>query len=379
MSSNELFHRRDFLRSTATLGAGVVAGSTLGCAAPAEPPGSSDTGTETESVAKSGYDPAAFWSSQPRLPIALIVDDPMPCVNPLYYFRLQVRKKPEPAHTKTIPVSFLEQFAELVAGHGVRGDFTVVPYPAGIGSIAKGLPGFPDAELERWLDLVRRHLRDGFDIHPEILTHTMALDLETRKMREISEHDWMGGQDEATLTDYFVEAMSILKSVGLASNGVTQPYHFHGDEDAYARAVLNAEKRVNGRKHAHYFLDVFEKHPFPVPYCRHADAEADEYVVSIPGLRDGFWPANDGEQDPNKMADFFLSADGKSGHLANMLADRRPLVFSTHWQSLYGNGSLAGLAGLKTLIERIERHLEGVEWMKLSAISDLAIGAAVNE
>ena len=357
--------RRAFLQNTTRLASGIVAGSALAQVAFAD----------TDSGAKSKIDTATFWSSLDRLPLALIVDDPMPCVNPLYYFRFQVRKNPEPAHTKTIPVSLLEQFIELVERHGARGDFTVVPYPAGIGSIADGLPGFEDAELERWLDLVRRHLTDGFDIHPEILTHTLALDLETYKMRDVSEHDWMAEQNEETLTDYFIEAMSILKSVGLPCHGITQPCAFLGDEDAYARAILNAEKRVNGRKQTHYFLDVFQTHPCPTPYCRFADAEADEYVVSIPGLYDGLWPANDGEKDASKMADFFLTADGKSGHLAKMVADRRPLVFSTHWQSLYGNGSLAGLHGLSLLIERIERHVEGVEWMKLSTIADLAIQA----
>ena len=375
MSIYDGFNRREFLKSTATLGAGVAAGSALGRTGFAESPAASETGTDTNSGVKSGEQTAAFWSTLDRLPMALIVDGPMPCVNPLYYFRFQVTKNPKPDHLKTIPVSMMEQFAELVVSHGVRGVFTVVPYPAGIGSIAKGLPGYPDAELERWLDIVRTHLLEGFDIHPEVLTHTNALDLETYKMRDVSEHDWMGEQNEATLTDYFVEAMSILKSVGLPCDGITQPCYFKGDEDAYARAILNAEKSVNDRKHVNYFLDVFQTHPFATPYCRHVDADADEYVVSVPGLFDGLWPANDGETDSDKMADFFLTADGKSGHLAKMLADRRPLVFSTHWQSLYGNGSLAGLLGLKTIIERIERNVDGVEWMKLSTISDLAIKA----
>ena len=79
------------------------------------------------------------------------------------------------------------------------------------------------------------------------------------------------------------------------------------------------------------------------------------------------------------MADYFLTADGKAGNLAKMAADRRPLVFSTHWQSLYGNGSLAGLHGLNTLIGRIKRHVKGVKWMKLSAIAELAIKAHRNE
>ena len=317
------------------------------------------------------------WSALERVPLALIVDDPMPCINPLHYFYLQVRNDPDPPHAETIPASFLERFVELTEGHGVRGDFTVVPFPAGIGSIAEGLPGFDDAELEQWLGLVRRHLADRFDIHPEVLTHTLALDLETRRMRGVSEHEWMGEQGEAILTDYFAEAMGVLRAVGLASNGITQPCGFNGDQDAYARAILNAEKRVNGRKRTHYFLDVFTELPAQAPYCRVADPDADEFVVSVPALFDGFWSANDGDTDVDAMADFYLSSDGSSGWIARLLAARRPVILCTHWQSLYGNGSLAGLRGLGKLLGRIEQHLTGeVNWMKLSQIADLAIEAS---
>ena len=100
-------------------------------------------------------------------------------------------------------------------------------------------------------------------------------------------------------------------------------------------ALLRAEKLVNNRRQTHYFLDIFQGHPAMLPYCRIANAELEEYVVSIPGLYDFLWPANDGEQDAGKLADFFLTADGTSGHLARMITDRRPLVFSTHWQSLW--------------------------------------------
>ena len=317
------------------------------------------------------------WSALERMPLALIVDDPMPCVNPLYYFHLQVRKDPDPPYAKTIPVSFLERFVELTERHGVRGDFTVVPFPAGIGPISEGLPGFDDAELGRWLDLVRGRLTDRFDVHPEVLTHTLALDLEVRQMRDISEHEWMSEQDETTLTDYFAEAMGILKSVGLPSNGITQPCWFGGDQDAYARAILSAEKRVNGRKRTHYFLDVFTKLPAQVPYCRVADPGADEFVVSVPALFDGFWSANDGEPDVDTMVDGYLTRNGGSGWIPRLIEARRPVILCTHWQSLYGNGSLAGLRGLGELLRRIKQHVIGeAEWMKLSQIADLAIDAA---
>jgi len=371
ISDDARIKRRAFLHKNAGLLSGAIAASFAGGTAT----GRGEPAAKTKAKTVASDDTAAIWASRERLPVALIVDDPMPCVNPLYYFRLQVNQNSKPPLAKTIPVSLMEEFGKLVEEFGARGAFTIVPFPAGLGSIAQGLSGYDSAELKQWLDLARQYLRDGFDIHPEVLTHTMALNLETKKLLDVSEHDWMGEQNEETLTSYFVEALQILKSVELPAHGVTQPCYFRGDEDAYARAILNAEKLVNDRKQTHYFLDVFQSHPGRTPYCRIANADAGEFVVSIPGVFDGLWPANDGETDAEKMADFFLTADGKSGHLARLATDRRPLVFSTHWQSLYGNGSLAGLHGLRILLERIDRHFEGVEWMRLSEIADVTIKA----
>lgn len=315
------------------------------------------------------------WHSMARLPIALIVDDPMPCVNPLYYFCMHVRQELNPPLAATIPVSLLEQFIEVIQANGVRGDFTVVPYPAGLGSIAEGLPGFDDTELQCWLELVRNHVTPAFDIHPELLTHTRALDLETRRMLDVSEHEWSSHQDEATLTVYLERAMSILKDVELPNHGITQPCGFAGDEDLYARAILAAEKSVNGRQRTHYFLDVLPDHPRPVPYCRLAKPETGEYVVSVPSaFSDAFWSANDGDTEAANMADYYLTSDGRRGRIVDRLNVGCPLIFHTHWQSLYGNGSLAGLEGLRILVSRIAQHLgDRVQWMKISEVSELVM------
>ena len=315
------------------------------------------------------------WRTMDKLPIALIVDDPMPCINPLYYFHKQVRKVNDPPFAERIPVSMLEGFIDCATRHGARGNFTVVPIPAGLGSIADGLPGFDDAELHRWIELVRTRLMPAFDIHPEILTHTLALDLDSRTLLDESEHDWMGHQDEDTLTEYFTEAMAVLKQVGLPNNGITQPCGFAGDRDVYARAILRAEQRVNGRSRSHYFLDILPDDDRPLPYSRLSRPESDEHIVSVPSpFTDAFWPANDGKTDHAAMADYYLSDDGQSGRMIDRLQGSCPLILHTHWQSLYGNGTLAGLKGLDLLLARIDRHLAGrVRWMKISEIAEIVM------
>src|SRR5918911_921086 len=137
---------------------------------------------------------------KPRLgiPASLIVDDPAPCINPLYYFRLQVDRERYDYHEQRIPLSFLERFIAVCRTRGIRGKFSVLPYPAGLGSILEGWDGCDRGELAAWLDLARAEIAPRFDITPEVLTHTRALDLRTRTLLAQPEHDWMAErtQDE---------------------------------------------------------------------------------------------------------------------------------------------------------------------------------------
>src|SRR5215212_1693064 len=162
---------------------------------------------------------------KPRLglPASLIVDDPAPCINPFYYYRLQVDRAGAERHEQHIPLDFLEQFADVCRAHQMRGKFSVLPYPAGLGSILKGWEGCDRAELAAWVELARTQIAPHFDITPEILTHTLALDLTTRTLLPQSEHDWMAERTLDELRQYMGEAVAILKEAGFQPTGITQP------------------------------------------------------------------------------------------------------------------------------------------------------------
>jgi hypothetical protein len=317
-----------------------------------------------------------------RAPIALIVDDPAPCINPLWYFRHQVDKQATPAHERTIPLDFMRSWSEWVRQAGLRGDFTVLPYPAGLGRIDEGLEGYDTGEVRDWIALAKEYIAPQFDIHCEILTHTNALDLKTWKMLPPSEHDWMETQDEATLTDYFATAMQILGDAGLPNHGLTQPCTYHGDESMYARAILAAEKRVNGRKVTHNFLHVDFVAPTVPPRLTYLDEKAGEAVVSIwSATNDYIWQTQEigrPEQSypPEKLADRFITADGEGGRLADLLRGGGPLILVTHWQSLYSNGSRLGFRTYQEVARRVASLLgERVAWRKLSEIADQHLAA----
>lgn len=311
-----------------------------------------------------------------RSPLALIIDDGTPCINPLWYFRHQVDKQESPAHVRTVPLSFMEDWCQWVADSGVRGDFTILPYPAGLGRIDQSLTGYDTGELRDWLRLAKQALPPQFDIHPEILTHTLALDLKTRQMLPISEQDWTEAQGEESLSDYFAAALQILNEAGLPAQGITQPCYYRTDESLYARALLAAEKRVNGRGVTHNFLQMDATSDLVPPRVNYLDKDAGEAVVSIwTGTDDYLWNVldiahSDRFLSPEVIADRYLNADGTAGRLIALLHGGGPLVVVTHWQSLFSNGTGLGLEVFREVAARIASRIgPRVAWRKLSEIS----------
>lgn len=216
------------------------------------------------------------------IPVTLIVDDPAPCINPLYYYRLQVDGTNYQRHVPSIPLDFLQHFIDVCKARGIRGKFSILPYPAGLGSILDGWDGCSPDEIKRWLDLVRAELVPDFDITPEIMTHTRALNLHTHALFDQSEQDWMAGQDLATLTEYMSTATGMLREAGFVSNGITQPVTFSGNRDYYARATLEAVRRAGGPAVTFYFTDEHtEGPPFWAPEVVLLDRERGEAVVDI--------------------------------------------------------------------------------------------------
>src|SRR5437870_2065627 len=80
-----------------------------------------------------------------RVPVAILVDDPTPCRNPMWY------EYPDAGYQAVVPLSFLERFAAMSERTGATGKFSVVPCPGGQGRIDEGLPGIPREELDSWL------------------------------------------------------------------------------------------------------------------------------------------------------------------------------------------------------------------------------------
>jgi hypothetical protein len=307
------------------------------------------------------------------IPVTLIVDDPAPCINPLYYYRLQVDGKHYEQHVPSIPFDFLQQFIDVCKARGIRGKFSILPYPAGLGSILEGWDGCGLDEIKRWLDLVRTELVPDFDITPEIMTHTRALDLRTHTLLDQSEQAWTADQDQATLTEYMSTATGILREAGFVSTGITQPVSFSGNRDYYARATLEAVRRAGGPAVTFYFTDEHnEGPPFWEPQVVLLDRERGEAVVYIGNNCPEYcWNT----QQPYgwqaaESADRFITADGTSGRLVELIEHDAWLLTVCHWQSIYSDGSRAGLMALDEAFARLARYAgPRLLWLTMSEIA----------
>jgi len=310
------------------------------------------------------------------LPISLIVDDPCPGYNPLHFHL------PDEKHLREIPLKLIHDCADLFEEFGVRGKFSLLPYPMGMGPIDGHVKGIPDEVVKDFVAVVRDRIGKQFDITPEILTHAQAVDLTNPgKLLEEREDAYFAHIDAKTMTEYISLALQILRNVGIDATGVTSPWSLGKErEDDYMHAIFESQKRVNGRSKTWYFLHVDwnSQSEKPLHKVMHWGKNGQEWVVSIVSNygKDFIWCTQYG-QEPE--TDGLITSNGKSGRLAQLVKAGCPIVFHTHWQSIFSNGSFRGLAGLRELFQRIQKNLgERVRWTKCSDLAAMVAGAYKN-
>jgi hypothetical protein len=94
------------------------------------------------------------------------------------------------------------------------------------------LPGWSRQELEASLELVRTLMMPHWDIHPEMVSHTWAIDTRTgrpypdRTAAFMENWGFSVGKSADQLGDYLSYALRILKNAGLACEGITTPGGF---------------------------------------------------------------------------------------------------------------------------------------------------------
>ncbi|MEZ4989506.1 MAG: hypothetical protein R2824_03815 [Saprospiraceae bacterium] len=121
-----------------------------------------------------------------RVPVSFIIDDSTALVN-MAHFGIPQFKEVFPEQylqdwrklPREIPDSFVLEFLEWCDAHGVKGKYSMVPYPACTGWLHRLIPGWTSAELKESIRIVRELAQPNWDIHPEMISHTQVIDIRT--------------------------------------------------------------------------------------------------------------------------------------------------------------------------------------------------------
>ncbi len=309
-----------------------------------------------------------------KTPIALLVDDGCPRVHVFFHhwhhWEGRRRRRPHTADGRplvdVVADAFLDRFCDVAERWHLAGKFSIVPAPAGLGDVVRGVAG--DLEATRaWIATARRRLGPRFDFTPEGITHHLAVDVATGASLAEDENAWSRKQTRATLTPYVTRALSLLRDAGIDAAGVTSPWTFGIDvEPEYVASIVAAQRAVYRRTLSFYFLHMLHDRPSSRPWIAWRDAEAT--LVSIPStVADFFWATIDSPRTDaafvGAIADHLLTADGRGGRIREVLDAGGWPAIVTHWQSLYSNGLETGLAALDELGRRVAATLGAeVEW-----------------
>jgi len=294
-----------------------------------------------------------------RIPACMIVDDPAPFTNP--------RSVKDETVCKEIPTSFYLDFGRWAERTGIKGKFSVVPCLGGIKPIDGSLgepPGHTRQERLEWVEMIRTLYAPRFTITPEVITHWYPWDLEARRLRPGPplENDWLAAQSLPDQTRYIAEAMQMLKNVGIEAGGLTMCWSYPKEKnDLLGGATLRAAEQVCGRKFVMVFNDTGDE-PAMI-YRRDDGAMAVSIRPNVGDVYDHTFGKKT-EADINRDADQYIAADGQRGQFVDRIRKGKCLVFYTHIQTLYGNGTQSGFKVFQLAIERLQKHHgDHIEWL----------------
>jgi hypothetical protein len=320
-----------------------------------------------------------------RVPLSFIIDDSTCLVNMGHFCMPQFAevwpdrdeyKKPWKTWPREIPDSFVREFGEWCAEHGVKGKYSVVPNPACVGWLDRDLPGWSNDELKRSLQLVRDLIVPNWDIHPEMITHTRVIDVKTGRPMDGSNpstmENWFPQYDISVdeLASYIAFALKILKNCELPCEGITTPGGFgNGVEKKLPTAVHQAVRDVFGAELPHYFKYVVEGDESTDPKHEFTGQGNDvsRLIMNIAAGTGDWFGGWDG--DEKSQPQLYANDDATSGRMVELIERGKPAIMLCHWPGMYTHGTKAGFSAFqKVVIALHERFSKQTQWMKLSEI-----------
>lgn len=285
-------------------------------------------------------------------------------------------------------------FADFVEEFGIRGKFTFLPCPAGLGRVDRSIRGYTDEELKGLIGVVRDRVAKRMDITPEVLTHSMAFDPEAGALLPHTETAWVSylcrTRQMEKLQAYIRAAYSILHNVGLTPHGLTTGgmedfsgigenqsvlHGFH--RDALGEALLKVESEfVTDCKRSFVYTgsppvsEASKQRRVPELVYESVDGGRVFEIHSI--VEDPIFDVMHGPKDlVAKTTDALISHDLSRGLYVNEAEAGRTIVLTVHAQTLLAMNTMAGLQVIREACRRLrERYGKRLVWHTASELCD---------
>jgi hypothetical protein len=319
-----------------------------------------------------------------RVPLSFIIDDSTCLVNMAHFGIPQFHQVFPDSYQqdwrslpREIPDAFVRRFGQWCHEHGIKGKYSIVPYPACVGWLDRYLPGWSKQQLKDSIKLVQELMMPNWDIHPEMVSHTRVINTKTgRPYAQASalymeNWRWTDGKSVDELADYLRYALQILKNIGLPCEGITTPGGFGNRVlPELAQATLESCRDVFQTEIPHYFRHLYtdERSVAPrVEYASGLDGPDPRCVVSIIGCTGDWFGGWDG-LTPGSV-DRFITKDLAGGRLPQVIDIGEPAILVCHWPGIYYNGQETGFDIFKEVVRRVHLKYDNLIWMKLSEIA----------
>ena len=322
-----------------------------------------------------------------RVPVGLIIDDStclvnlnrfaMPQFDAAWGGKRGVYQRQWKNWPLEIPDDFVRKFGEWCGEHGVKGKYSVVPFPACVGRLDLEVPGWTRREIKDSIKLVRELLMPNWDIHPEMVTHTRVINLKTGHPfpeigpRTMENWEFTTGKSADEIAAYQAYALRILKNVDLPCEGITTPGGYGNKaRPQLAEATLDSVRDVFQAEIPHYFRHLYTDDRSVAPRVELAsglDTADPKCVVSVIGCT-GDWTGGWDNVEP-AGADKFITADLKSGRMVDVITNGEPAMMVCHWTGIHWSGQEKGFKVFQEVVRRLHARFDNLIWMKLSELS----------
>lgn len=285
-------------------------------------------------------------------------------------------------------------FADLIDEFNIRGKCSLLACPSGLGRIDQSVRGYTDAELKELLAIMRDRIQPRMDITPEVVTHSMALDLDSGALLPHAESAWVthlaATRQMDRLKEYLRFAFTILRNVGIAAHGLcvggmSDPSNIGKGEslltghhrEALSEALLSVEREFDPKRTFSFMytgsLPLTEQgRSVRAPETIYRSPDNGRVFEVFSHGEDPLLPMLYGDREALAAAtDAMISPDLERGELVAEAEAGRAVVFTIHSQTLISLNTGLGQSCLREAMKRFhQRYGKRIVWLKTSELCE---------